>query len=113
VTPRRAQSGPRRGRSLIAVLFLGFVVVATGVIWRRGYGLSKAVELQGLTRRRDQLRAERASLQRRIGELTGRNQLGTLAERQLNMHIPADSQVIVLPAPGVAPVGTAPRHAAP
>lgn len=96
-----ATNSRRRGRSIVALLLVGFVVVATAVIWRRGYGVSHAEELRVLTRQRNQLTAERTSLERRIAQLTGRAQLGGVAEQRLNMHVPADSQVVVLPMPSL------------
>jgi len=111
MTAQRQPTARARGRSIAAALLVGFVVVTTAVIWRRGYGVSRAVELRNLTRHRDQLRAERTSLERRIGELTGRTQLGGLAERQLDMHVPADSQVIVLPEAATAPISAGKRAA--
>jgi cell division protein FtsL len=109
VSAQRKSTGRPRGRSIAALLLVGFVIVATAVIWRRGYGVAKAAELSRVTRHRDQLRAERMSLERRIGELTGRTQLEGVAERQLDMHVPADSQVIMLPAPASLPTGEGPR----
>lgn len=105
----RARTARRRGRSVVAVALVAFVIVATAVIWRRGYAVAKAEDLRSLTRRRNQLRAERASLERRIGELTDRSTLAALAEQRLDMHVPADSQVIVLPAPPLPPAGQASR----
>ena len=93
----------RRGRSLVALALAGFVLIATAVIWRRGYGVSTAADLRLLVRQRDQLRAERANVMRRIADLTGRDRLGSVAERDLGMRVPADSQVIVLPEPAAAP----------
>jgi cell division protein FtsL len=92
-------------------MLVGFVVVATAVIWRRGYGVAQAMEFRQLDRQRIQLQSQRAALERQIHELTGRSHLGALAEGQLDMRVPADSQVIVLPAPGAAITGR--PHAAP
>jgi hypothetical protein len=92
----RAKSRPR-GRSIVAAVLVGFVIVATAVIWRRGYGVARAEEMRAMMRQRDQLKAERTSLERRIGQLTGRAELGGVAEQRLEMHVPADSQVVVLP----------------
>ena len=94
--PARTASRPR-GRSIVAMLLIGFVIVATAVIWRRGDGVARAEEMRTLMRQRNQLQAERTSLERRIGELTGRAALGSVAEHRLDMHVPADSQVVVLP----------------
>jgi cell division protein FtsL len=105
MSPSRGRRAGLRGRWVVAVLLIAFVVVATAVIWRRGYAVKRGEELRALTRRRNQLRAERASLERQVGELAGRSALGGVAERRLDMHIPADSQVIILPAPTLAPAG--------
>jgi len=106
----RSPSRPRRGRSVVALVLVGFVLVAAAVIWRRGYGMARGMELRELDRHRVQLVAQRASLERELEELTGRARLGAIAEQQLGMHVPADSQMIVLPAPPVdpAPPGSAP-----
>jgi cell division protein FtsL len=95
------------------MVLLAFVVVAAAVIWRRGYGLSKSIEFQDLDRRRAQLEAQKASLERQLRTLSSRGGVGTVAEQQLNMRIPADSQVIVLPS-AAQPAGTGREgHAAP
>ena len=111
---RRSSAAPRRwrGRSAVAVVLIAFVVVAAAVIWRRGYGLSRSIEFQDLDRRRAQLEAQKASLERQLRTLTGRGGVGAVAEQQLNMRIPTDSQVIVLPSPSIPAAGLE-GHAAP
>ena len=88
-----------RGRSLVALVLLGFVLVATGVIWRRSYGIARARELDALDRRREALEARRARLEADIRELSSRARLAPIAEQRLGMHIPSDSQVVILPKP--------------
>jgi hypothetical protein len=97
---KRSTKAPRRGRgrSWVALVLLAFVAVSAAVIWRRGYGVTRAVELRRLDRQRMQLLAQRASLQRRLHELTSRQRLVPLVESELGMRIPADTQVIVMPA---------------
>ena len=95
----------RRGRSRIALALVGFVLVAAGVILRRSYGITEARAMRDLDRRRAQLLAERAQLESDIRDLSSRVRLGAIAEQRLNMHVPHDSQVIILPPPV--------RHAAP
>ena len=51
---------------VVAAVLIGFVIVTTAVIWRRGYGVARAEEMRALIRQRDQLRAERTSLERRL-----------------------------------------------
>jgi hypothetical protein len=99
MTARRASGSRRwRGRSLVAAGLVGFVLVAAVVIWRRGYGLAEGGELRGLDRQRMQLEAQKADLERQVRDEAGRAQLGPVAEGRLDMHLPADSEVILLPA---------------
>lgn len=85
----------------MAVILLGFVLVTTGIIWRRGNGIARAGVIREMDRRRVQLEGQRASLERQIADLSGRAHLGPIVERRLNMRVPDDSQVIVLPGPPV------------
>jgi len=99
MTPRRTVTTRHwRGRSLVAAGLVGFVLVAAVVIWRRGYGLAEGGELRGLDRQRMQLEAQKADLERQVRDEAGRAQLGPVAEGRLDMHLPADSEVILLPA---------------
>ncbi len=88
-----------RGRGLIAVVLLGFVGVATGVIWRRSLGLQRAKEMRALEDRRIALEARRAQLEGEIRDASSRARLGRVAEERLGMRVPADSQVITLTRP--------------
>lgn len=85
-----------RGRSLVALVLLGFVLVATGVIWRRSLGLARAREERALEQRRAALDAERAKLEGDIRDASSRARLARIAEERLQMRIPNDSQVIYL-----------------
>jgi cell division protein FtsL len=100
--PKRGARG--RGRSIVAIALLGFLLVATGVIWRRSYGIARARELRDLDRRRVQLEAQRAKLESEIRELSSRATLAPIAEQRLNMHVPSDTQVVILPRPRPTPV---------
>jgi cell division protein FtsL len=88
-----------RGRSLVALLLVGFVLVATGVIWRRSFGVTRAREQQRMEQERAALEAERAKLEGDIRDASSRARLARVAEERLNMHIPSDSQVILLKRP--------------
>ena len=94
---KRRVSG--RGRSRVALLLLGFVLVSTVVIWRRSAGIERARELRDLTRARGELLAERARLERDIRDASSRARLVPLAERRLGMHLPADSEIVYLVRP--------------
>lgn len=85
-----------RGRSWVALLLLGFVLVSTVVIWRRSYGIEQARTLRELERDRRQLLAERARLERDIHDLSTRARLLPVVERRLGMRLPADSEIVYL-----------------
>jgi hypothetical protein len=105
---RVAAGGAVRGRTLVAAALVGFMLVASGIIWRRGYGIARAAEIRELDRRRVQLEGERATLGRQIAERSSRSRLGPIVEQRLHMRVPDDSQVIVLPAPAAAPARESP-----
>jgi cell division protein FtsL len=88
-----------RGRSFVALALVGFVLVATGVIWRRSFGDARARDQQRLEQQRAALVAERAKLEGDIRDASSRATLAKVAEQRLNMHIPSDSLVIYLQRP--------------
>lgn len=87
------------GRLRLVLLLLGFLVIAMGVILRRSVGISAARELQELEARRGALVAERLRLEGEVRAAASRATLQPIAEQRLQMRIPADSQVIILPRP--------------
>lgn len=91
-----SRSRRRRGRSTVALVLLGFVLVATSVIWRRTFGVSQSKMLQGLERRRSDLTAQRAQLQRDIRDAASRARLAPVVEQRLRLRMPSDSQVIYI-----------------
>jgi cell division protein FtsL len=91
-----------RGRPVVALVLVGFVLVATGGIWRRSVGIAQSRELRELDRRRLGLEAQRARLQGEIRDLSSRAKLAPIAEQRLDMHVPDDSQVVILPRPTAA-----------
>jgi len=78
---------------------LGFVLVATGVIWRRSTGLAQARELRALQQRRAALAATQAALEGAIRDASSRARLARTAEDRLGMRVPPESLVIRLPRP--------------
>ena len=88
-----------RGRAIIFLGLFGFVVVATGVIWRRSTGLAQARELRELRQRRDALAAQQAALAGAIRDASSRARLARIAEERLGMRVPPESLVIRLPRP--------------
>lgn len=88
-----------RGRSIVFLALFGFVLVTTGVIWRRSMGLAYATELRALRERRDALAAQQAALQGAIRDASSRARLARTAEEALGMRVPPESLVIRLPRP--------------
>ncbi|MBK7906656.1 MAG: cell division protein FtsL [Gemmatimonadetes bacterium] len=88
-----------RGRSIVALLLFGFVLVTTGVIWRRSLGYDMATELKDLRERRDALDAQQAALEGAIRDASSRARLARTAEERLGMRVPPESLVIRLPRP--------------
>ena len=88
--------GARLSARSIVVGLIGFLLVATGVIARRTFGINHAKTLRVLETQRDAVDAERVKLEVEIREASSRSRLGPIAERNLRMYVPADSQVIIL-----------------
>src|SRR6185503_8808491 len=89
----------RRGRSVVALVLIGFVAVATSVIWRRAQGVGRASELARLAERRQQLESEREKLAGELRDAASRRRLAPIVEQKLGMRVPNDSQVIILHRP--------------
>lgn len=87
------------GRSLVALGLGAFLLLATGVIARRSYGVAQARRFAALETRERQLVERGAQLRRDILEGSSRVRLMPVAEQRLGMRIPPDSQVIYLPIP--------------
>ncbi|MFN9214402.1 MAG: hypothetical protein ACK6DK_07495 [Gemmatimonadota bacterium] len=85
------------GRTLAALGLGAFLVLATGVVARRSYGIAQARRLAALGEQRVQLEARRTQLERDIRAASSRVALMPVAERRLGMRMPSDSQVIYLP----------------
>ncbi|HEY4218385.1 MAG TPA: cell division protein FtsL [Gemmatimonadaceae bacterium] len=83
-------------RSLIAIALVGFVLVTTGVILRRVYGVQQERDIRDLRRTRDALDAERMRLDASIRDASSRARLQPIAEQQLNMHIPKPEEQVFL-----------------
>lgn len=88
-----------RGRSIVFLALLGFVLVATGVIWRRSTGIAMSRELRVLETRRTALEAQQADLQGSIRDAMSRDRLVNIAEQRLGMRIPPETLVTFLPRP--------------
>jgi hypothetical protein len=86
-----------RGRVRFALLLLGFLIISGGVILRRTFGIAAGRELRDLDARRAGMVGERMRLEEEIRSASSRAHLQPIAEQRLQMHVPADSQVIIVP----------------
>jgi cell division protein FtsL len=86
-----------RGRWIVAAILIGFVVTTAAVIARRSYGDAQARKLSTVEERLRQLRNERVRVEAEIREASSRVRLIPIAETKLGMHVPADTQVVILP----------------
>ena len=86
-----------RGRSIAALILAGFVLVATGVIKRRTYGMAQQQEIERLKNRLDGLSAEREALESHIRTASSRARLGAIAEQRLKLSVATGSQLVFLP----------------
>ena len=84
------------GRLRFALVLLGFVLIASGVVLRRTYGIRAARDLQAMETRRSGLIAERRRLESEIRIASSRARLQPIAEQRLQMHVPTEAQVIYL-----------------
>ena len=98
----------RRGR-LLALLLVGFVLVATGVIWRRSQGFARARVLRDLERQREAIIATKVQLEGAIRDASSRSRLEPIVRQRLQMQVPADSQVIYLQRPNPAAPASRPN----
>ncbi|MBA3890612.1 MAG: hypothetical protein H0X64_08775 [Gemmatimonadaceae bacterium] len=95
MAPRRVAG--RRGLPGAMVLGLvAFVVVATGVIWRRSEGLERARTHQALEREREALIGQQRQLESDIRDASSRNRIAPVVEQRLGMRVPAAAQLIYL-----------------
>lgn len=86
-----------RGRWIVAAVLVGFVVTTAAVIARRSYGDAQAREMGAVETRLRELRNERVRLEAEIRDASSRVRLIPIAEARLGMHVPADTQVVILP----------------
>lgn len=103
MAPRRVAA--RRGLPAGVMLgLIGFVLIATGVIWRRSEGLERARTAQALEREREALVGRQRRLESDIRDASSRNRLAPIVEARLGMRVPAASQLVYLtrqPVPAV------------
>lgn len=91
-----AKRGLRRGRWIVPGGLLAFVIVSAAVVARRSFGHSEGVEVTALERRKAALESERVRLEQQIRDGSAATVIVPLAERRLGMHLPSESQMVLL-----------------
>ena len=86
-----------KGRWIVGAVLVGFVLTTAAVVARRSYGDANARQMSGMETRLRQLRNERVRLDAEIRDASSRGRLIPIAEARLGMHVPADTQVVILP----------------
>ena len=86
-----------KGRWIVGAVLIGFVLTTAAVVARRGYGDANARRMSGAEARLRQLRNERVRLDAEIRDASSHVRLIPIAEARLGMHVPADTQVVILP----------------
>lgn len=94
-----------KGRHWVLVWLGVFLLTAAAVIGRQTSAFHAARRLRELREQRTALEAQRADLERRVRENSGRRVLEARAERDLGLHYPADHEftLFVVPAPETEP----------
>ena len=88
-----------KGRHWFAIWLIAFLAVAWIVIARYTAGIAMARELGELRSRRAELEGRRADLERRIRAAESRAVLVPRAQARLGLHLPSDSEIVLVPAP--------------
>ena len=88
-----------KGRHWILLWLAVFLLAATAVITRTSAGYRAAEELGGLRHERIALEAQRAELESRIRELSGRRVMEERTARDLGLHHPTDSEFTIFRLP--------------
>ena len=89
-----------RGRHWVAVWLVAFLATTWIVYARQTASIRAARELTDLRARRANLEGHRADLERRIRTAESRAVLVPRAQARLGLHLPGDSEIVLIPAPG-------------
>src|SRR5438046_8740922 len=88
-----------KGRHWVALWLVAFLVTTWLVYARQTAAIRAARELGDLRGRRANLDGHRADLERRIRAAESRAVLVPRAQARLGLHLPSDSQIVLVPAP--------------
>lgn len=97
-----------RGRHWIAFWLVALLAALWMVIARQTAALNSARALNDLREERASLEGRRAELERRVRTAQSRAVLLPRAQKQ-GLRLPADTEIILIPAPGAPASGPPPR----
>jgi cell division protein FtsL len=100
---------PFRGRHWIAFWLVALLAALWLVIARQTAALNAARELNDLREERASLEGRRAELERRVRTAQSRAVLLPKARKQ-GLRLPADTEIILIPAPGAPAPAATPRR---
>lgn len=89
----------RRGRQKVAFILLGFLALASAVVWRKSFGFAEGQRVRALAERRTELEARRTRIDGDIRSTLTLRRLGAIVEKRLGLRVPTDSQIILLTRP--------------
>jgi len=89
-----------KGRHWVAVWLVAFLAVTWLVYARQTAAIHDARELIEIRARRASLEGHKAELERRVRTEQSRAVLVPRAQAKLGLHLPADSEIILVPLPG-------------
>jgi hypothetical protein len=92
-----------KGRHWLMVWLLLALCTLLAIATRQSAGFKTAARVGDLREQRMALEARRGELQRRIREASSRQVLVPIAERELGLHQPSDSEFTLLVLPPRAP----------
>jgi cell division protein FtsL len=98
--PRRRQ-GSGRGRALLKALVFGAAVLGafSAVVWRQTRADERQREIRALDTEVAVAEGERVELANRIQALQSRARILRVARERLGLHLPSDSEIVLLAAP--------------
>ncbi|MEO7521265.1 MAG: hypothetical protein ABIW79_05560 [Gemmatimonas sp.] len=83
---------PLKGRTLVAIGLVVFIAVAVVVVWRRGIGVSTAVEMRRLESDRRSLVSQVTTLHSALENASSRSRVVAAAEKRLGLHVATELQ---------------------
>lgn len=91
--------GGRSGLLRLAMVYTALVASLCVVVWRQSRAMDGLRGVDGLRREYAVLVAERVDLARTLERLESRSRIVAFARTELDMHIPATREVVVMPLP--------------